>query len=311
MTRAFVFPGQGSQFVGMGRDLASQNAAARELFDIADAALGWSISAVCFDGPEDVLTATENTQPALVATSLAVLAALAGGVSNIVHFSCQHAVAVAGHSLGEYSALAAAGSLSPTDAISLVRRRGELMAAARGGGMAAVIGLDDETIDTICASVSTPDAAVVVANYNSPGQTVISGEVSAIALASTALKDAGAKRVIPLKVSAAFHSPLMHDAAQALQAHVELYSISEPQIPVISNISARPLLDVNSVRAELPAQVNSAVRWVSTIKYLHANGVDHFVEIGAGNILAGLIKRIAPDATVTSIGDVATLAKFA
>jgi len=311
MTRAFVFPGQGAQFIGMGRDLAAQNTAARELFDIADAALGWSISGVCFNGPEDILTATENTQPALVATSLAVLAALAGGVDNIVRFSCQHAVAVAGHSLGEYSALAAAGSLSPTDAISLVRRRGELMAAARSGGMAAVIGLDDATIDDICANVSTPDAAVVVANYNSPGQTVISGEVSAIERASTALKDAGAKRVIPLKVSAAFHSPLMRDAAHALQANVELYSISAPQIPVISNITARPLLDVEAIRAELPAQVNSAVRWVSTIEYLSASGVDHFVEIGAGTVLAGLIKRIVPNATVTSIGDVASMAQFA
>ncbi len=311
MTRAFVFPGQGAQIVGMGRDLAQQNSAARELFAIADAALGWSISDVCFHGPEDALTATENTQPALVATSLAVLAALAGGVDNIVHFSCQHAVAVAGHSLGEYSALAAAGSLSPTDAISLVRRRGELMAAARSGGMAAVIGLDDATIDAICARVSTADAAVVVANYNSPGQTVISGAQSAIDAASVALKEAGAKRVLPLRVSAAFHSPLMYDAAQALQRHVELYTINTPQIPVISNVTGRPLLDADTVRAELPAQVNSAVRWVSSIEYLHQSGVDHFVEIGAGTVLAGLIKRIAPDATVTSIGDVASLAQFA
>jgi [acyl-carrier-protein] S-malonyltransferase len=295
----------------MGRDLAQQNSAARELFAIADAALGWSISDVCFHGPEDALTATENTQPALVATSLAVLAALAGGVDNIVHFSCQHAVAVAGHSLGEYSALAAAGSLSPTDAISLVRRRGELMAAARSGGMAAVIGLDDATIDAICARVSTADAAVVVANYNSPGQTVISGAQSAIDAASVALKEAGAKRVLPLRVSAAFHSPLMYDAAQALQRHVELYTINTPQIPVISNVTGRPLLDADTVRAELPAQVNSAVRWVSSIEYLHQSGVDHFVEIGAGTVLAGLIKRIAPDATVTSIGDVASLAQFA
>ena len=177
--------------------------------------------------------------------------------------------------------------------------------------MAAVIGLDDATIDAICARVSTADAAVVVANYNSPGQTVISGAQSAIDAASVALKEAGAKRVLPLRVSAAFHSPLMYDAAQALQRHVELYTINTPQIPVISNVTGRPLLDADTVRAELPAQVNSAVRWVSSIEYLHQSGVDHFVEIGAGTVLAGLIKRIAPDATVTSIGDVASLAQFA
>ena len=310
MRQAFVFPGQGAQTVGMGHEIAQHSPAARAVYALADHALGWSVSELCFAGPEAQLTATENTQPALVATSLAVLAALAGDVDQIVRYTRQHAVAVAGHSLGEYSALVAAGSLSPAAAIQLVRQRGELMAAATSGGMAAVIGLDDDSIDQICRSVSTPSAAVVVANYNSPGQTVISGAVAALEAAGEALKAAGAKRVIPLKVSAAFHSPLMHDAAQALAAHVARTTIVAPVIPVISNITAQPLQTPADIASELPAQVESAVRWVSTIQYLIADGVTHFVEIGAGNVLSGLIKRIAPEATTTTITDVASLEAY-
>lgn len=310
MRQAFVFPGQGAQTVGMGHEIAQHSPAARAIYALADQALGWSVSDLCFAGPEAQLTATENTQPALVATSLAVLAALAGDVDQIVPYTRQHAVAVAGHSLGEYSALVAAGSLSPAAAIQLVRQRGELMAAATSGGMAAVIGLDDDSIDQICRSVSTPSAAVVVANYNSPGQTVISGAVAALEAAGEALKAAGAKRVIPLKVSAAFHSPLMHDAAQALAAHVSRTTIVAPVIPVISNITAQPLRTPADIASELPAQVESAVRWVSTIQYLIADGVTHFVEIGAGNVLSGLIKRIAPDVTTTTITDVASLEAY-
>jgi [acyl-carrier-protein] S-malonyltransferase len=310
MRQAFVFPGQGAQTVGMGHEIAQHSPAARAIYALADQALGWSVSNLCFAGPEAQLTATENTQPALVATSLAVLAALAGDVDQIVPYTRQHAVAVAGHSLGEYSALVAAGSLSPAAAIQLVRQRGELMAAATSGGMAAVIGLDDDSIDQICRSVSTPSAAVVVANYNSPGQTVISGAVAALEAAGEALKAAGAKRVIPLKVSAAFHSPLMHDAAQALAAHVSRTTIVAPVIPVISNITAQPLRTPADIASELPAQVESAVRWVSTIQYLIADGVTHFVEIGAGNVLSGLIKRIAPDVTTTTITDVASLEAY-
>jgi [acyl-carrier-protein] S-malonyltransferase len=310
MRQAFVFPGQGAQTVGMGHEIAQHSPAARAIYALADQALGWSVSNLCFAGPEAQLTATENTQPALVATSLAVLAALAGDVDQIVPYTRQQAVAVAGHSLGEYSALVAAGSLSPAAAIQLVRQRGELMAAATSGGMAAVIGLDDDSIDQICRSVSTPSAAVVVANYNSPGQTVISGAVAALEAAGEALKAAGAKRVIPLKVSAAFHSPLMHDAAQALAAHVSRTTIVAPVIPVISNITAQPLRTPADIASELPAQVESAVRWVSTIQYLIADGVTHFVEIGAGNVLSGLIKRIAPDVTTTTITDVASLEAY-
>ena len=307
MRQAFVFPGQGAQVVGMGQELAQHSPAARAVYDLADHALGWPVSELCFAGPEATLTATENTQPALVATSLAVLAALAGDIAQIVPYTRQYAVAVAGHSLGEYSALVAAGSLSPTAAIQLVRQRGLLMAAATTGGMAAVIGLDDDSIDQICQRVSTPEAAVVVANYNSPGQTVISGAVSALEAAGEALKAAGAKRVIPLKVSAAFHSPLMHDAAQALAAQVANTPIIAPALPVISNITAQPLRTPADIANELPAQVESAVRWVSTIQYLVADGVTHFVEIGAGNVLSGLIKRIAPDAVTTTIVDVTSL----
>lgn len=310
MRQAFIFPGQGAQTVGMGHAIAQHSPAARAIYALADQTLGWSVSTLCFAGPEAQLTATENTQPALVTTSLAVLAALAGDINQIVPYTRQHAVAVAGHSLGEYSALVAAGSLSPATAIQLVRQRGELMAAATSGGMAAVIGLDDDRIDQICRSVSTPSAAVVVANYNSAGQTVISGALSALEAASEALKAAGAKRVIPLKVSAAFHSPLMHDAAQALATHVAQITIATPVVPVISNITAQPLLTAADIVSELPAQVESAVRWVSTIQYLVADGVSHFVEIGAGNVLSGLVKRIAPQATTTAITDMTSLEAY-
>jgi [acyl-carrier-protein] S-malonyltransferase len=310
MPRAFVFPGQGSQVVGMGADVAQHSPAAQHVFTIADQALGWSLSELCFQGTAETLTATQNTQPALVATSLAVLAALAGDVTQIAAFTKAHAVAVAGHSLGEYSALAAAGSLTVADAVTLVRRRGELMAAASAGGMAAVIGLDDDTIDAICQQASTPEASVVVANYNSPGQTVISGATSAIATASELLKQAGAKRVLPLNVSAAFHSPLMDDAATQLSSHVAQTAMQLPLLPVIGNITASPLVDVAAIRQELPAQVISPVRWVSTINALVAQGVDEFVEIGAGTVLSGLIKRIAPQARTTAIADYAGVVAF-
>lgn len=310
MPRAFVFPGQGSQSVGMGQDVAQQSTAAQAVFALADQTLGWSISELCFNGPAEELTATQNTQPALVTTSLAVLAAMAGGSEHIVEFTRRHAVAVAGHSLGEYSALAAAGSISPADAIQLVRRRGELMAAATSGGMAAVIGLDDDHIDAICRQASTSDATVVVANYNSPGQTVISGASSALEVAIPLLKAAGAKRVLPLNVSAAFHSPLMSDAAQQLAPFVAQTAIETPVLPVIGNITAQPLADRAAIQHELPQQVISAVRWVSTIEYLHAQGVDEFVEIGSGTVLAGLIKRIAPAARTVSISDMASIETF-
>lgn len=310
MSRAFVFPGQGAQTVGMGQAVAAAFPAAAAVYAQADAALGFSIRDICFTGPEAVLTATENTQPALVATELAILAAIAGGIDQIVPYTSANAAAVAGHSLGEYSALAAAGSLSVTDAIRLVRTRGSLMGAATAGGMMAVIGLDDARIDEICASVSTAEHAVVVANYNSPGQTVISGHSAALEAASILLKEAGAKRVLPLNVSAAFHSPLMHHAAQELAHVVAQTTINMPKVPVISNITAKPLADVTAVGAELPAQVTSAVRWVTTIQYLADHGVDTFVEIGPGNVLAGLIKRIAPAASVVSIGTPEQIAEY-
>jgi [acyl-carrier-protein] S-malonyltransferase len=294
----------------MGADVCRQSPAAAHVFALADHALGWSVSELCFQGPAEALTATQNTQPALVATSLALMAALAGDVAQIAAFTAAHAVAVAGHSLGEYSALAAAGSLTVTDAVTLVRRRGELMAAASAGGMAAVIGLDDDTIDAICKQASTPEGTVVVANYNSPGQTVISGSSSAITVASEFLKQAGAKRVLPLNVSAAFHSPLMQDAANQLARHVEHTSIHPPMVPVIGNITATPLVDVAAIRQELPAQVISPVRWVSTITALATQGVDEFVEIGAGTVLSGLIKRIAPQARTISIADYADVTAF-
>jgi len=315
MTTAFVFPGQGAQSVGMGRDLYESSAAAREIFELADATLGLAVTRLCFEGPEEALTATENAQPALLTVSVALLATLserrgerasgrwgeeADALSPFHPFIPSH---VAGHSLGEYSALVAAGALDFPTALRLVRRRGELMAEAREGGMAAIIGLDEAPLEQICCEVSTEDAPVVIANYNSPGQLVISGAAAAVERACALAKERGAKRALPLKVSAAFHSPLMRAAAEGLAAVVAQAVIVDARTPLISNVTAEPLTQADAIRRELIAQVTSPVRWIASVRRMAADGVDTFVEIGPGSVLTGLIKRIAPDAQFVNVSD--------
>jgi [acyl-carrier-protein] S-malonyltransferase len=319
MSTAFVFPGQGSQFVGMGRDIYQASPAARAIFEQADATLGFGLARLCFEGPEEELTATENAQPALLTVSAALLAAigetsdarqetgdarhdplaLLSPVSGLVSFA-------AGHSLGEYSALLAAGALDFSTALRLVRRRGELMSAAHEGGMAAIIGLDEELLDQICREVTLEGVPVVIANYNSPGQLVISGAAAGIERACARAKERGARRALPLKVSAAFHSPLMCDAAEGLAAAVAEAVIADARTPVISNVTAEPLLAAQAIRRELIDQVTSPVRWIASVRRMAADGVDTFVEVGPGSVLTGLIKRIVPEARLVNVNDLAS-----
>jgi [acyl-carrier-protein] S-malonyltransferase len=320
MSTALVFPGQGAQSVGMGRDLYASSAAARAIFDLADATLGFALTRLCFEGPEEMLTATENAQPALLTVSAALLAAMREGqgdeeprrqgddlvslcLSPLLPCSVSF---TAGHSLGEYSALVAAGALDLPTALRLVRRRGELMAEAREGGMAAIIGLDEAPLEQICREALAEDAPVVIANYNSPGQLVISGAGAAVERACALAKERGAKRALPLQVSAAFHSPLMRAAAEGLALAVAQAAIVDARTPVISNVTAEPLTQADAIRRELIAQVTSPVRWIASVRRMAADGVDTFVEIGPGSVLTGLIKRIAPEARLVNVSDFAS-----
>jgi [acyl-carrier-protein] S-malonyltransferase len=298
---AFVFPGQGAQAVGMGADFYANVPAARAVFDAVDAAAGRSISTLCIGGPDEDLKATANTQPALFATSVAALAA------------CREAglepSAVAGHSVGEYAALVAAGALTVAEGARLVVKRGQTMAMSASetaGTMAAVLSLTPEAIAEVCAEVNHV-GVVVVANQNAPGQTVISGELPAVAAATELLKTKGAKRVVPLAVSGAFHSPLMAMAAAAMQRELQFAEVSDPVLPVIANVTAEYETTAMEVRSTLSAQVAGPVRWVETIERLVGDGFTTFIECGSGSVLAGLIKRIAPDAVTYSVGDRASL----
>jgi [acyl-carrier-protein] S-malonyltransferase len=298
----FVFPGQGAQAVGMGRDLYYGSPAAKAAFEVVDAACGFPVSALCFDGPEEALKETRNTQPALFATSVAALAACreAGIVPS----------AVAGHSVGEYAALVAAGALSVEEGARLVSLRGAAMdkaAKTTVGTMAAVLGLEPEAIAEACAEVNHV-GVVAVANLNAPGQTVISGEVNAVEAVTPLLKARGAKRVVPLTVSGAFHSPLMSHAADDLRPVLASAPVADPSLPIVANFTADYERTSDEVRHNLVAQVAGSVRWTESVLRLVADGYTTFIECGSGNVLAGLIKRIAPDAVTYSVGDMASLA---
>lgn len=305
MTVALLFSPQGSQAVGMGAELADAWPASRTIFDEADAALGWSVSSTSWIGPEERLNDTRQTQPCLVATSLACLAALRGACAE-VGASLAPAM-VAGHSVGEYAALAAAGVLSVPDAIRLVARRGVLMAeAAVDGGMAAVIGLERSVVARVVADAASPDE-LVVANDNAPGQVVISGTRAALRRAEAALDAAGARRVIALRVSGAFHSPLMAPVGDALAASFASVRWADGDLPVVSNVTAEPVSDSGTIRALLARQVSSPVEWVASVRRMLADGVDTFVECGPGAALTGMVRRIAPGTRTLNVSDPATL----
>jgi [acyl-carrier-protein] S-malonyltransferase len=303
----WLCPGQGAQRVGMGRDLAERFREARDTFIAIDEALGVALSRTIFDGPEDELTLTQNAQPAILAHSAAVFAVVGARVDD--------AVAAAGHSLGEYSAYVTTGALTATEAAKLVRRRGELMyeaGNARRGSMAAVLGLPAAQVEEACAAASSQDDVVVPANLNAPDQTVISGDPDAVHKAGELCKAKGAKRVITLKVSGAFHSPLMAPAANALRLALDKAEFAEPAFPVVANATAEAVKDAARARRTLSDQLTAPVRWVECMQHAAriAGEGARFIEIGPGQVLAGLLRRIVPGATVVSLGTADEVAQF-
>lgn len=303
-TIAFVFPGQGSQSVGMGAALAAASPAARAVFAEADTALGEGITRLAWEGPSDDLDLTLNAQPALVAASIAYLAALRErrASEGLAPIEPRH---VAGHSMGQYSALVAAGALPLADAVRLVRLRGELMQASgsgRDGAMAAIIGLDDARVPDVIAAASAV-GIVTVANRNSPGQVVISGERAAVDAATEAAKAAGARRVIVLPVSVAAHSPLMTEAAAGMERALASVAFADPHPSLLANADAHPLRSADDARGELVEHLTRGVDWIAIVERMRADGVDTFIEVGPGKVLTGLIRRIAPDATALALDD--------
>ncbi|MDH3289831.1 MAG: ACP S-malonyltransferase [Gemmatimonadota bacterium] len=299
-------PGQGAQKVGMGQDLALAFVEARDVFEVVDQALGVPLTRIMWNGPDAELTLTHNAQPAILAHSIAAFAVLRSAIDPVLG---------AGHSLGEYSAYVAAGSLDLADAARLVRRRGELMLAAgraRPGTMAAVLGLETGSVIAGCAEASSPGEVVVAANVNAPDQTVISGDPAAVERATRILKEAGAKRVLPLNVSGAFHSPLMEPAQHELIEELARVTIRDPAFPVIANATAEPVRGGEDARAGLGAQLTAPVRWVASMERAVAEvGTDaNFVEIGPGTVLSGLLRRVDRDACAVAVGTVEQVNSF-
>ena len=303
MSLALLFPGQGSQHVGMAQELAGAHPAAAEVLAEADDALGFALSRLMAEGPEDELTATENAQPAILAHSIAAL--------RVVGEALGPAAFAAGHSLGEFSAHVAAGTLSFGDAIRLVRARGELMHAAgleRPGTMAAFLGLDDAAVEEVCGRVE--EGTCVPANFNSEGQVVVSGDVAGVQRAMELAREAGAKRVVELNVSGAFHSPLMAPAARGLEERLDAVELRDPAHPVISNVTAEPVTDAATARALLIRQLTSPVRWSASVRAMLEGGATRFVELGPGTVLCGLNRRNAKGVPCLAVGEPADVEKL-
>ncbi len=298
-TTAFVFPGQGSQVVGMGKELAETYPIAKEIFDQADSILGFPLSQLMWNGSAEELNETINTQPALYVHSIAAWKTF------MLHYPDFEPATVAGHSLGELSALTASGALSFQDGLKLVRTRGELMKRAgelNPGGMAAILGVDIPTLDKVCAEASTAEEIVQVANDNCPGQVVISGHKPALERAMAGAKAAGAKRALALAVSIAAHSPLMASIQKDWNAAVESCAMETPQIPVVGNVHAKPMLTADELRADIKAQMQSRVRWTESVQLMQINGIQAYVEAGNGEVLLGMIKRIDPSSARIPLG---------
>jgi len=296
---ALLLPGQGSQFVGMGKDLAESHPEAAEVFAAANDILGVDLVGVCWEGPEEDLTRTENAQPAILLHSYAVWVCLPPEVRDAARVA-------AGHSLGEFSAYLFSGAMAFEDALRLVRRRGELMSRAgtiRPGTMAAIIGMDPEPVEEVCRSVGK--GTVVPANYNAPGQIVISGDVEAVERACGLALEAGARRAVPLNVSGAFHSPLMMEAREGLALALEGVRISDPVFPIVANAAAEPVTQAARARELLVEQLTSPVRWVECVEAMSGMGPEAWLEIGPGRVLSGLMRRIDRTAEVQAVGTTA------
>ncbi len=300
-SQAYLFPGQGSQYVGMGSDLYTTSPSARQVFDQADHVLGTGLSRLCFDGPAELLNDTINTQPAILTTSIAALRALEERRVETPSY-------VAGHSMGEFSALVAAGALTFEDGLKLVRERGRLMKQAgeqNPGGMAAILGLEREPLEAICATAREQSGAYVgVANDNCPGQLVISGSLAALEMALEMAQERGAKRAIRLAVSIAAHSPLMSQAAAEFRHLLDATPFHEPIVPLVANATAGPLTDPHDIRQALGRQLTSPVRWSESVQWMIAQGTSRFVEVGPGDVLTGLLRRIDRSVERASTADV-------
>lgn len=306
MSIAFTFPGQGSQAVGMGQELAQTFPEAKAVFDEVDAALGQKFSTIMWDGPADDLTLTANAQPALMAVSLATLRVLESKGVDLA----QAAKYVAGHSLGEYSALAAAGSLSVADAARLLRIRGDAMQKAvpvGEGAMAALLGLDFEQAQEIAAAAAQDGQVCQAANDNAPGQVVVSGHKAAVERAIELAKEKGARRAVLLPVSAPFHCALMQPAADAMAEALAAVEISAPKVPLVANVLAQPITDPSEIRTRLVEQVTGTVRWRESVTFMAQDGITTFVEIGTGKVLTGMVKRIAKSAEGVAVNTAADI----